>query len=181
MTRAQRSGRIALVALLVLATSLGCSKATDESSEQGRDQEIVGDDDGDANVDLSDGNIEVSDGDGGTVEIDAGENAALPEGFPSDLEVPRTTNIIQASNSTAEGNQIQLVTLQFEGPVAEVYDAYKAQLEAAGYEIASDSSGSDTGSDFGNAVATKGSTTVNATFGGDGAGSGTASISVQMK
>lgn len=179
MTSAPRIGRIGLVALFTVAVSFGCGDTGEEPASDGVEQRNESDS-SEADVDISNGNIEVSDGEGGTVEIDAGENAALPEGFPSDLEVPGTTNIVQASNSTTGGNQIQLVTLQFEGSVAEVYDAYKTQLEAAGYAIESDSSGTNDGSDVGNAVATKGSTTVNATFGGDGAGNGTATISVQM-
>lgn len=175
MTKTPWLGRVALVALV--AISFGCGKA----AEKGIERSIESENGGDADVDLSDGNIQVSDGEGGTVEIDASGNASLPDGFPSDLEVAGTTNIIQASNSTTGDSQVQLVTLQFEGPVADAYEGYKVQLEAAGYEIESDSSGTNAGSDVGNAVATKGSTTVNATFGGDGQGNGTATVSVQVE
>lgn len=180
MNRASRIGRIGLVAL-VAASSLGCSKDAEGPTGQGPGLEVERENSGDADVEISDGNIEVSDGEGGSVEINAGDDAALPDGFPSDLEVPGTTNIIQATTSDAGDSTVQSVTLQFEGSAADAYDAYKAQLEGAGYVIGSDSSGTTDGDEFGNALATKDATTVSATFAADGDGNGTASISVQIE
>ncbi|MBX3287678.1 MAG: hypothetical protein KF703_20190, partial [Actinobacteria bacterium] len=64
-----------------------------------------------------------------------GEGAELPEGWPSALAPPSGADIVSAITS----NGTLSVTATLDRPVRDVYEALKAQLDDAGYELSNDS------------------------------------------
>lgn len=179
MISARAIGRIGIAALLL--TGVGCGKAAEKVAEKATEKAIENEAGGDADVDLSNGKVKVSDGKGGSSEVDVSGDADLPDDFPADLEVPGTTKVLLSSSSSADGRNLQQVTVYFDGSVADVYEAYKQQLTDAGYEIESDTSGDQGGSSFGSATASNDRSTVSAIFSEDPSAQGTASITVAAK
>lgn len=101
-------------------------KAIEKAAEQsGQDVDV--------NIDAGDGSVSIS-GDSGDVKWQAGENVAIPEGFPTGL-IPEGATIISAMTSTESGTPSQLIGFETSDDDKKMYDYFVDALPKAGYEI----------------------------------------------
>lgn len=170
----------AVAALVLLLTGAGCGSGGGDASTTTSTQADQGNE---GSVELHDGKIQVSDGEGSNFEVDSEGDADVPDGFPSDLEVPGTTKVLLANSTAADGKDLVSITVELDGSVSDVFAVYKDQLTGAGYAIDSDSdtSGTTDGEDYANLVGSKGDKSVVAIFATGADGVATANVSIQPK
>lgn len=133
-----------LVCVLVIVFALGlvgCRSISDRIGEEVGEELVGGAVGGDVEVDGDTVTIETEDG-AVTIEGDTGK---IPDGFPSDFPMYKGAQVDSTSSITSENDVTHYINLVSDADVKAVYDWYKAEFEAEGWEIQGDvmMSGSD--------------------------------------
>ena len=126
----------ALVLLASASVLPGCGKAAEMTAEKLAETAIENETGGNASVDLNseNGTFSIQAGDGeNAVNMQAGENVALPEKLPDDVYIPDgvTWNLVQSG--TGEKDQLMLHGTT-DAAMAEVAATLKSKATAQGWE-----------------------------------------------
>jgi hypothetical protein len=118
------------IAVFLLVLSLGCGNSEDEVAEKALEQTIETQDDGEAGVDITSDGMEVTSTDAdGTYTWQAGSEAELPEGFPTDIYIPDGA-VVEMSSASPNG---YVLTLSTDKAFSAVVESYKEKMVAAGW------------------------------------------------
>ena len=159
---------VMLSAMLALGT-LGCQRAAERVVEEATGVRVD------------------EDGDSVTVQTDEGEatfsgsDASLPDDWPSDVPVYPDAEI-ETSTSMRIDETVQLaVTWKTSDDVTTVYEWYRDELPAAGWEVTGDFSMEQDGQRTANISSSKGSSDANVFIGDDSDGITLISIQVRIE
>jgi hypothetical protein len=149
-TKASVAGLAVVAALLLGACGGGSSDTGDAAKEKDPNASTKGS----VALDTKDGTVKYDDGKGNQTEMNIdGSGASLPDGWPSELAPPESITITTSSSSKDKGLTVIGETTQ---GTAEVAAAIKSKAEAAGYEVAQETSTDVTGDAYSGFTATKG-------------------------
>jgi hypothetical protein len=105
----------------------GCGKEVQESVVEKKIEQATG---GDADVEMSDDGMKITGKtDEGEYAITSGEEAEIPDGFPSDVFIYRPSKAVMAMK-VPRGHSISLTTLDDKDKVVETY---KKEMEGEGW------------------------------------------------
>jgi hypothetical protein len=116
------------VAVLVLLPLTGCGAIAEKAVETSTGVDI--DEGGDS--------VTVTGDDGETVEIQGGDDASLPKGFPEDVPVYEDADIKMGNSMTSDGKTTYSVTLQTSDDVDTASAWYKDALPKEGWSLEGD-------------------------------------------
>ncbi|MBI2551235.1 hypothetical protein HYV73_02710 [Candidatus Uhrbacteria bacterium] len=118
-----------LLPLGLFLVGFGCSSPTEEIQENAIERQIEANTGTNANVDIQDDTVTFRDENTNMV---IGNNAALPDGWPTDLVVPENGRIVVAAVTRENGGG---ATLSAESPLTpgELAAWYAAQMKTKGY------------------------------------------------
>ncbi|MHB1347134.1 MAG: hypothetical protein ACYCXK_06535 [Candidatus Humimicrobiaceae bacterium] len=125
---------IAIIIVLTITSFSGCARIGTKLVENAIEKAAGGD----ADFDLEEGGVVVTDGKGGKTEI--GENAKLPDGWPSDTPLYPDTELsmsTRAENADTDKNEFSVLGEITSGTIKDVYNWYKDKY-ASGWEIPTD-------------------------------------------
>jgi len=121
---------LCLAAALTLVTSLGCGKAEEKAAEKTLETSIENSLGGESDVDISDEGMKVTSQDeDGTYTWQAGSEAEVPGGFPSDVYVFKGAEVEMSSDSPDSF----VLALKTDAAFAKVVEAYKTEMPSAGW------------------------------------------------
>lgn len=152
MSVRRKAAAIGLGLLLVLGAS-ACG-GSDEAEEPTKKPSASASE-GDVDVDAEDGTVKYTDGDGNKTEMNLdGTGAALPEGWPEDLDPPDSVTVITSRTST-DGSEMTVLG-EAEGSIDDLTAALEQQITDAGFEITQNTSSEITGGGYSGLTADKG-------------------------
>jgi hypothetical protein len=125
--------------LCILAFSLllsGCSQAVEKAVEEKAERDIEKATGKEVEIDTEKNKVEVETEEG-KAEIQTGEEASLPEDFPSDFPIYKEARATASFSTETEGGKGYQVMLSTTDDFNKVVDYYKSELEKAGYKIVS--------------------------------------------
>jgi hypothetical protein len=159
---------VALGTMLALGT-LGCQRAAERVVEEATGVR-VDDDDNSVTVQTDEGEATFS-----------GSDASLPDDWPSDVPAYPDAEI-ESSTSMRMGDSVQMaVTWTTSDDVTTVYEWYRDELPAAGWEVTGDFSMEQDGQRTANISSSKGSSDANVFIGDDSDGVTLISIQVRIE
>lgn len=124
-----RTNWVRMTMVIALVAAAGCGKKVSESvAEKIAEKAIEQQSGGKASVDIASGKTTVKTAEG-TFTVDASGGASIPENFPKDVPVPKSTKVT-SSVSTPQG-----VNVTLEGPadVAETVKAFSDEMKSQGW------------------------------------------------
>lgn len=125
---------ILTLAVLAIASFSGCAKIGTKLVESAIEKASGGS----ADVNLDNGGVTVKDEKGGQTEI--GENAKLPDGWPSDAPLYPDSKLSMSTrtkNSETGKNEFSVLGEVTKGSIKDVYNWYKDKF-GSGWELATD-------------------------------------------
>ncbi len=141
------------VAALVLVPLTGCQVAAKKAAEKATGVEV--------NQDQS--KVTVTGKDGEKVEIQGGDDASLPDGFPQDVPVYKDATVKMGNSITSEGKTTYSAILQTGDDVNTVSAWYKDALPKEGWTLEGDMSSNSNGKTTTVIGAKKGTASLNVT------------------
>lgn len=154
----------------MLLTTTGCGKVADKASEKVAEKTIESQTGGSVDLDSSNGKMKIKTKDGEYSYTDGGvtaktkdgsatygDNAKVPDGWPSDVEIPKGLKIGASSTQKADGGTEYLVSGTLgKGKAKSTYSSLSSSLKSNGYTL-SDPAELTAGTGFtGTVTATKG-------------------------
>lgn len=140
---------VVCMAALVLVPLTGCRAAVEKATG--------------VKVNEDEGTIAVTGDDGEQVEIQSGDSASLPKGFPEDVPVYRDADIKMSNSITSEGKTTYSVTLETSDDVDTASAWYKDALPKEGWNVEGDMSSTSNGTSTTVLGARKGAMVLNLT------------------
>jgi len=125
---------VALAAVLIISSLSGCAKIGTKLVENAIEKAAGGD----ADIDLEEGGVVINDEKGGQTEI--GENAKLPDGWPSDTPLYPDSKLSMSTktkNSETDKNEFSVLGEITNGSIGDVYNWYKDKY-GSGWEVITD-------------------------------------------
>ncbi len=113
-----------MAALLLLVPLAGCQNAAEKAVEKATGVEV------DKN-----GNSVTVTGEDGTVKVEGGDQASLPEEFPKDVPIYPGAKLVVSSSATADGKTTFTAAYETEDDVKTVHGWYKKQLPKEGWTV----------------------------------------------
>lgn len=144
---------ILCVAALVLLPLTGCGAIAEKTVEKSTGVEINEGED----------KVTVTGEDGEQVEIQGGDDASLPEGFPEDVPVYKDADIKMSNSITSDGKTMYSVTLETSDDVDTAGAWCKDALPKEGWNVEGDMSSTANGQSSTIISAKKGSMVLNVT------------------
>ena len=125
---------ITVATILIISSFTGCAKIGTKLVENAIEKAAGGN----ADIDLEDGGVVVKDDKGGQTEI--GENAKLPDGWPSDTPIYpdyKLSMSTKTKNSETDKNEFSVLGEITKGSIGDAYNWYKDKY-GPGWEVITD-------------------------------------------
>jgi hypothetical protein len=135
---------IVMLTAIVLSMS-SCAKAVEKMAEKAIEKTIESSMGGeDADIDIDDENFKISNDSG---EVEFGNDASVPEGWPSSIAVYPDLKVTYSAKAKDDVNEntFAIFAEATKGTVKEIYEWHKSKM--SGWELISDNYGTSDGND----------------------------------
>ena len=121
---------VCLTAALALVLSFGCGKSKEKTAKEAIERSVEATLGNDAEIDISDEGMAITSADeDGTYTWQAGDQAEIPDGFPTDVHIYEAAAVDMSADSP---NGFTLA-LRTDDPFSKVVGTYEEKMSAAGW------------------------------------------------